>query len=98
LINLYAPKINAALDKDLVGSYSATETWESLTSKYNNFLSRGDVQVALTAAEILGKPINLPPSINTDLGEYSVGKALDGLFYMVGNEEIKIRRDPLAWI
>ena len=56
------------------------------------------MKVALTAAELLGKPINLPPSINTDLGEFSVQKALDGLFYMVGNEEIKIRRDPLAWI
>jgi hypothetical protein len=97
LTDLYAPKINAALDKDLVGGYSATETWESLTSKYNNFLSRSDVKAALLAAELLGKPIDLPASINTDLGEFSVQKALDGLFYMVGNEEIKIRRNPLAW-
>jgi hypothetical protein len=97
LTDLYAPKINAALDKDLVGGYSATETWESLTTKYNNFLSRPDVRAALTAAELLGKPIDLPASISTDLGEFSVRKALDGLFYMVGNEEIKIRRDPLAW-
>jgi hypothetical protein len=98
LTELYAPKINAALDKDLIGNYSATEAWESLTTKYNNFLSRADVKAALAAAELLGKPIDLPASINTDLGEFSVEKALDGLFYMVGNEEIKIRRDPLAWI
>jgi len=97
LTDLYAPKINAALDRDLVGGYSATETWESLTTKYNSFLSRNDVKAALLAAELLGKPIDLPASINTDLGEFSVEKALDGLFYMVGNEEIKIRRDPLAW-
>jgi hypothetical protein len=97
LTDLYAPKINAALDKDLVGGYSATETWESLTTKYNNFLSRNDVKAAMTAAQLLGKPIDLPASINTDLGEFSVHKALDGLFYMVGKEEIKIRRDPLAW-
>jgi hypothetical protein len=98
LTELYAPKINAALDKDLIGNYSATEAWESLTTKYNNFLSRADVKAALAAAELLGRPIDLPASINTDLGEFSVEKALDGLFYMVGNEEIKIRRDPLAWI
>jgi len=97
LTDLYAPKINTALDKDLVGGYSATETWESLTTKYNNFLSRPDVKAALTAAELLGRPIDLPASMNTDLGEFSVQKALDGLFYMVGNEEIKIRRDPWAW-
>jgi hypothetical protein len=97
LTELYAPRINAALDKDLVGGYSATETWESLTTKYNNFLSRNDVKAVIAAAELLGKPIDLPASINTDLGEFSVQKALDGLFYMVGNEEIEIRRDPLAW-
>ena len=31
-----------------------------------------------------------------DLDDYVVGKALDGLFYMVGEEEKKIRKDPLA--
>jgi hypothetical protein len=97
LTELYAPKINTALDKDLIGGYSATEAWESLTTSYNNFLSRSDVKAVLTAAELIGKPINLPKTINTNLGEFSTQKALDGLFYMVGNEEIKIRRDPLAW-
>ncbi|MBN1415685.1 MAG: DUF4197 domain-containing protein [Bacteroidales bacterium] len=97
LTSLFAPKINAALDKDLVGGYSATETWESLTSTYNNFLARTDVQAALLAAELLGQDLDLPASINTDLGVFSTQKALDGLFLMVGKEEIKIRRDPLAW-
>jgi hypothetical protein len=31
-----------------------------------------------------------------DLDHYVTGKALDGLFYMVGQEEKKIRRDPAA--
>lgn len=31
-----------------------------------------------------------------DIDEYVVGKALDGLFYMVGEEEKKIRRNPAA--
>ncbi len=97
LTDLYAPKINASLDKDLVGTYSATEIWTNLTSKYNTFMSRSDVQLALTAAAMLGNDLNLPSSINTDLGEFSTQKALDGLFYMVRREEIKIRRDPLAW-
>lgn len=98
LTDLYAPKIDAALDKDLVGSYSATETWESLTTKYNNFMARTDVKAALAAADLLGKPIDLPASINTDLGEFSVQKALDGLFLKVGEMETNIRRDPWAWI
>ncbi|MBN2273896.1 MAG: DUF4197 domain-containing protein [Bacteroidales bacterium] len=97
LTNLYAPKINASLDKDLVGNYSATELWNDVTTTYNSFLSRTDVQTALTLAEMMGQSLNLPASINTDLGEFSTQKALNGLFLMVGKEEIKIRRDPLAW-
>jgi hypothetical protein len=32
----------------------------------------------------------------TDIEGYVVGKALDGLFFMVGQEEKKIRTDPAA--
>ncbi len=35
--------------------------------------------------------------INGTLGEYTTGKALDGLFYKVGLEEKKIRKDPMKW-
>lgn len=97
LTDLYAPKINTALDKDLVGGFSATETWGSFTSTYNNFLSRSEVKAALLAAQIMGQDINLPAAIETDLGVFSTQKALNGLFLMVGKEEIKIRRDPWAW-
>ena len=31
-----------------------------------------------------------------DLNQYVVGKTLDGLFLMLGNEEKKIRKDPAA--
>ncbi|MGE5582772.1 MAG: DUF4197 domain-containing protein, partial [Bacillota bacterium] len=31
-----------------------------------------------------------------DIDEYVVAKALDGLFYLVGEEEKKIRKDPAA--
>jgi hypothetical protein len=33
---------------------------------------------------------------NFNLDNYVVGKTLDGLFYMVGQEEMKIRKDPVA--
>lgn len=36
--------------------------------------------------------------VNTNLPDYTTGKALDGLFYMVGGEEKKIRKDPAARI
>jgi hypothetical protein len=31
-----------------------------------------------------------------DLDKYVVGKTLDGLFYMLGEEEKKIRKNPAA--
>lgn len=34
--------------------------------------------------------------VNTDLGSYVTGKAIDGIFYEVSLEEQKIRKDPVA--
>jgi len=34
--------------------------------------------------------------VNTDLTAYVTGKAIDGIFYEVGQEEAKIRQDPAA--
>jgi hypothetical protein len=44
-------------------------------------------------APILGKP-----KVETDLGAYVTKKALDGLFLKVGDEEKKIRENPLAYV
>lgn len=38
------------------------------------------------------------PTLETDLATYTTGKALDGLFHLVGGEEVKIRRDPVGYI
>lgn len=37
-------------------------------------------------------------TINTDLGGYVTEQALKGMFIKVGQEEIKIRRDPWQWV
>jgi hypothetical protein len=36
--------------------------------------------------------------INTDLNAYVTGKAMDGIFYEIGLEEQKIRKDPAAQV
>jgi len=36
--------------------------------------------------------------VNTDLAAYVTGKAMDGLFYNIGLEEQKIRKDPAAQV
>jgi hypothetical protein len=84
LIDAFSPHINAALNKDIsVLGFSANEAWNTLTSAYNTVANL----ILLDALE----------PVNTDIGEFTVGKALDGLFLKVGEEEIKIRRDPWAW-
>lgn len=40
--------------------------------------------------------IPLVQKVNPDLGAFVTEKALDGLFYVVAQEEAKIRKDPLA--
>jgi hypothetical protein len=48
--------------------------------------------------ELIGRFQALPfaRSQSLDIDQYVVNKSLDGLFYMVGEEEKKIRKDPVA--
>jgi len=39
---------------------------------------------------------SLLPGQGLDLDNYVVGKTLDGLFYVLGQEEKQIRKDPAA--
>jgi hypothetical protein len=80
--------LQAAFRPDIVSalqSVGAATAWSTVTSGYN--------QVANNP--FLGS--NLDP-INTDLADYTTGKALDGLFLLVAAEELKIRTDPVARI
>jgi len=40
--------------------------------------------------------VPLVKKINPDLNEYATEKAIDGLFHLIGEEEKKIRKDPVA--
>jgi len=86
LTDLYSPKINTALQKDLLGvDYSPYDAWDDLTGAYNTF-----------ANSLAGQIAGLNP-VTTDIGEYCTEKALNGLYVKVGDEEKKIRRDPFQW-
>lgn len=91
LMELYQPMMDDVLKKDLIGSISAKKAWDNLTSAYNEIVAYGVVKNAAAAA---GK--ELAP-INTDLSEYVTGKALDGLFVKVAEEEGKIRENPFGY-
>jgi hypothetical protein len=84
LVDLYRPKIKSSLDKKLVGNLSAGQSWETLTGKWNEAAKS-------TVGQIAGfKPVSI------QLDEYLTQKALDGLFLKIADEEIKIRKDPVA--
>jgi RNA binding exosome subunit len=87
------------------GDTAATEFFKSKTHDkiYDAFKpivssSMDEVGVTRSYKEMMGKYESLPfmGKESVDLDHYVTSKAMDGLFYMVGQEEKKIRTDPAA--
>ncbi len=85
LTEVFSPVVNQALDQDVGLGFSANQAWNTLTGAYNP-----------VASSFLGQAAGLE-TVDTELDDFVIGKAFDGLFYKVGLEEKKIREDPLAW-
>lgn len=84
LFNLYNPRIQASVEKDIVGDISTQDSWDALTGQWNRF-----------AKSLAGKLAGMQP-VETELGTYLTSRALDGMFIKVAQEELKIRRDVNA--
>lgn len=84
LFNLYQPKIQASLDKKLVGNISTSQSWNALIQQWNE-----------VARSMVGQVAGLKP-VDVKLDEYLTGKGLDGLFMKIEAEEQLIRKDPAA--
>ena len=82
LFELYQPKIQTSLDKDIIGGITANDAWENLTTPWNSL-----------ANSVSGQLLNFE-TVDTSLDEYLTNKALDGLFLKLAEEEEKIRTDP----
>ncbi len=89
------------------GDTAATDFFRAKTSTnlYEEFKpvvssSMDDVGVTRRYKEMVGRYSALPftRAESVDLDHHVTNKALDGLFYMVGQEEKKIRTDPAARI
>ena len=87
------------------GDTAATEYFQSKTSsklhdEFKPGVSESMKQVGVARAynSMMGKVPSLPfvDKESTDLDHYVTTKALDGLFYMLGQEEQKIRTNPAA--
>lgn len=96
LMNSYRPRMDKVLKQDLIGDVSAKDAWENLTSKYNSVINTINNTYLLSAA-VKASGYTLPERINTNLSEYVTGKALDGVFLTVAEEEGKIRDNPWGY-
>lgn len=85
---------------DAATEYLKKTTTAALTAKFTPIIESSLNKVGATkywtdAVNYYNK-IPLTEDLNPDLKSYVTGKALDGLFYMIEQEELKIRQDPGA--
>ena len=89
------------------GDTAATEFFKGKTSgklseAFKPIISSSMDEVGATRnyKEMMGKYTSLPftKADSLDLDQYVTNKSLDGLFFMVGQEEKKIRTNPAALV
>ncbi|MFN0085842.1 MAG: DUF4197 domain-containing protein [Blastocatellia bacterium] len=80
--------------------YFREKTSDRIGSAFRPIIESSMEEVGATRQykELIGRFQNIPfaRTQSVDIDDYVVGKALDGLFYMVGEEEKKIRKNPVA--
>lgn len=83
-----------------VTDYFSRTTRQPLTQAFTPIVARATQQVSLAAKydAVAGRAakLGLVKSKDADIKTYVTGKALDGLFWMISEEERKIRRDPVG--
>jgi hypothetical protein len=80
--------------------YFKVKTTDKLTAAFKPVVDRAMNEVGVTRQykELVGRAQMVPfaKTESLDIDRYVVGKSLDGLFHVVGEEERKIRTNPAA--
>lgn len=80
--------------------YFKAKTTDELTAAFRPVVDQTTNEVGVTRQykELVGRYEAIPfaKDVTFDIDDYVVTKALDGLFFVVGEEERKIRTDPAA--
>jgi len=107
--NPMAQTTSAAFDSTAATGFLKSATYNSLYAafkpKINNSLDKklvGNISTNKAYSNLTGAFNKVAPfigkeKVNSDLSDYVTGKALDGLFLKVADEEKKIRKDPYKW-
>ncbi|MBZ5553347.1 MAG: DUF4197 domain-containing protein [Acidobacteriia bacterium] len=82
--------------------YFKEQTTDQLTTAFSPIVQKSMNEVGVTRQykELMGRFQSIPFARTQafDIDKYVVGKALDGLFFVVGEEERKIRKNPAAQV
>lgn len=87
LITAFQPDIKTAL-----GETAATDIYSGVVS-FLNWKYKPNFLVSVEVSDFIGTDLDLPETLD----EYATTKAVDGLFHLVGEEEKKIRKNPLQY-
>jgi Protein of unknown function (DUF4197) len=83
-----------------VTQFFTTKTREPLSGKFLPIVERATEKVSLAkkydAVAAKASGLGLMKKEEANLNGYVTGKALDGLYFMIGEEEKKIRKDPVG--
>jgi hypothetical protein len=93
-------------DNDAATMYLYSRTFSSLHEAfkpdiYDALQTVGAATIWTQISNAYNPIATISPNLNTldpDLADYATEKALDGLFYLIAEEEYKIRTDPIARI
>ena len=84
LKKLFGGYIDKSVKKKLIGNVSPQSCWNTMTSQWNE-----------VATSSVGRIAGFT-TVKTDLTDYLTDKAVDGIYYKVGEQETKIRTDVSA--
>jgi Protein of unknown function (DUF4197) len=83
-----------------VTAFFTEKTRSPLAEKFLPIVTRSTEKVGLAASynQIAGKAVDmgLMGKENASIQQYVTGKSLDGLYFMIGEQEKKIRQDPVG--
>jgi hypothetical protein len=92
----------ASIIKQPLDLLNPNKFWKPIASAYNSFANSYSSSLDNPLVSALSPPSlpynELPEDISQYLSEYATGKALDGLFLMVGKQETALRADPWGTI
>lgn len=94
-----AKKILSGGDTSVTGFF-AEKTREPLAIKFLPVVTKATEKVGLAAkynkVAAKAQSLGLVKKEDANIQQYVTGKSLDGLYYMIGEEEKKIRQDPVG--